>query len=139
LLSIAESFTGLSAAASGAHIHCCAPVGTNTAIALPFVNFPAATAGIYSMTYDLTQTATYTSAFLTANGGTATTAEAALIAGMNSGQAYLNIHDANFPGGEIRGQLAVQGSTVPEPTTTALLLAGLAPMISVLRRRGRKG
>src|SRR2546430_11114286 len=31
--------------------------------------------------------------------------EAALIAGFNAGTAYTNIHNAVFPGGEIRGQV----------------------------------
>ena len=35
-----------------------------------------------------------------------------------AGQAYANIHDATYPGGEIEGQLA----TVPEPGTAALVL-----------------
>jgi hypothetical protein len=71
----------------------------------------------------LTLLATYNATFVTANGGTALSAEAALIAGLNAGQAYVNIHDAEFPGGEIRGQL------VPEPATwsfVGLALTGLA-------------
>ena len=48
--------------------------------------------------------------------------EAALAAGLNAGQAYLNIHTSNFPGGEIRGFLT------PEPTTTLLLGAGLVAL-----------
>src|SRR5436309_2390804 len=67
---------------------------------------------------------------LTASGGTAAGAEAALIAGMLSGQTYANIHDVNFPGGEIRGQLQV----VPEPGTMLLLIAGLVPLFACYRR-----
>jgi hypothetical protein len=43
---------------------------------------------------------------VTANGGTTAGAEAALLAGLEAGQAYLNIHTTMFPGGEIRGFLA---------------------------------
>jgi hypothetical protein len=60
-----------------------------------------------------------------ASGGTIPLAEAALIAGIQNGTTYLNIHTVNFPGGEIRGQL----EAVPEPTTLLLLgttMAGLA-------------
>jgi hypothetical protein len=38
-------------------------------------------------------------------GGTIPLAEAALIAGIQNGTTYLNIHTVNFSGGEIRGEL----------------------------------
>lgn len=133
LLTVAESFTGLSGPATGAHIHCCGPVGVNEPIAVPFPNFPASTAGTYSMTFDLTDNTIYTAGFLGDSGGTASGAEAALIAALNGGMAYLNIHDANFPGGEIEGYLTA--SATPEPTSAALLLVGLAPAVFYLRRR----
>src|SRR5205807_2456689 len=91
-LGVTETFTGLASAATGSHIHCCVPPGINTGIALPFTGFPSATSGTYSNTFDLTLTGTYTSTFLAASGGTAAGAEAALIAGLESGQAYANIH-----------------------------------------------
>ena len=62
------------------------------------------TAGTYTRTFDMTDPASYNPAFVTANGGT-TGAEAALLAGLQAGQAYLNIHTTMFPGGEIRGFL----------------------------------
>jgi len=58
------------------------------------------------MTFDLTLDGTYNTSFLTANGGTAASAEAALMADMLAGKTYINIHDASFPGGETRGQLS---------------------------------
>ena len=82
--------------------------------------------------FDLSQSATYNVTFFNGNGGTAASAEAALIAGLNSGLAYANIHNSVFPGGEIRGQLAA----VPEPATwgmTGLALAGV--LLAGLRRR----
>jgi hypothetical protein len=109
----------------------------NGIVAVPFVGFPAATSGTYSNSFDLTLDATYNSAFETANGGTAASAEAALIAGLNAGQAYANIHDSpNFPGGEIRGQLSQHLSQrVPGPPTATLLLLGVTTLIAVVRRR----
>jgi CHRD domain/PEP-CTERM motif len=133
LLTVDESFTGLiGGVASAAHIHCCAPIGVNAIVAVPFTGFPATTSGTYTNTFDLTLLATYSGAFVTANGGTAASAEAALIAGLNNFQAYVNIHDATFPGGEIRGQL------VPEPTTTGLLLLGLTSMFAMARRAAKR-
>jgi hypothetical protein len=64
----------------------------------------------------------------TLNPAFVTRAEAAFIAGFLAGQSYANIHDATFPGGEIRGQLT------PEPGTALLLVVGLAPLL-VLRRK----
>ena len=130
LLSVTESFSGLiGGTASAAHIHCCTPPGSNAGVAIPFVGFPSATSGTYSNTFDLTLSATYQAAFLTANGGTAASAEAALIAGLNPGNAYVNIHNATFPGGEIRGLL------VAVPETGSVMLLGLGLIAMAMRRQ----
>ena len=66
--------------------------------------------------------ASYNPTFVAANGGTAASAAKALLAGIQAGQAYLNIHSMMFPGGEIRGFLVVPvdisikpGATSPVP------------------------
>jgi len=132
-LTVSETFSGLlGGAASAAHIHCCAIPGTSVGVAVPFTGFPSATSGTYDHIFDLSQAGTYIVAFLNGNGGTGASAEAALIAGLNSGLAYANIHNSIFPGGEIRGQLAA----VPEPATwgmTGLALAGV--LLAGTRRR----
>jgi hypothetical protein len=46
---------------------------------------------------------------------------------------YVNLHTTAFPGGEIRGQLA----PVPEPSTYAMLLGGLAVVGWLASRRRR--
>jgi hypothetical protein len=92
-------------------------------VAIPFPGFPAATSGTYSNTFDLTSLATYTAAFVSSSGGTAAGAEATLIAALNAGHAYLNIHNAVFPGGEIEGFAT---AATPEPGSMLLLGFGLA-------------
>lgn len=128
------TFSGLTGGpGSAAHIHCCIAPGANTGVAVPFVSFPAATSGHYVHTFDLLSAATYSSAFLTGSGGTAAGAEATLLAGLAAGHAYSNIHNGEFPGGEIRGFLTA--ASVPEPATWALMLLGFGALGASLRRR----
>src|SRR5262249_18459164 len=72
----------------------------------PFPNFPPATSGMYAHSFDLSMAGTYNPAFITAHGGTVDSAKAAFITALKTGQTYVNIHNATYPGGEIRGQLA---------------------------------
>jgi hypothetical protein len=127
-IQITVTFSGLTSNDVAAHIHCCGPLGTNFGVATTvpsFLGFPlGVTSGTFSSIFDLTQTSFYNPAFVTAEGGTIPGAEAALIAGIESGQTYFNIHTINIPGGEIRSQL----SAVPGPIAGAglpgLILAG---------------
>jgi hypothetical protein len=106
-LDVNETFAGLTGGpASAAHIHCCAAPGVAAIVAVPFPNFPATTSGQYVNSFDLTVAGTYDAAFIAAHGGTVNSAKAALITALKTGQTYVNIHNATFPGGEIRGQLA---------------------------------
>src|SRR5881409_2960099 len=115
-LQLNVTFSGLTSNDVAAHIHCCAPLGTNAGVATTVPAFPlfplGVTSGSYSSAvFDLTQSTIYNPAFVTLQGGLIQ-AEAALIAGIENEMTYLNIHTVNFPGGEIRGQLEL----VPEPT-----------------------
>jgi len=58
---------------------------------------------------------------------------AAQLANILGGHAYINFHTTQFGGGEIRGNIVAM---VPEPESYALMLAGLAVVAGVARRRG---
>jgi hypothetical protein len=115
-IEINVTFSGLTSPTNAAHIHCCAPLGTNAMVATTIPTFGAlggpnpefplgVTSGTYDQTFSLLDPLFYNPMFVTANGGTVAGAEAALIAGLESHLTYFNIHTDKFPGGEIRGQL----------------------------------
>lgn len=133
-LSVHVEFANLLGLTTASHIHCCvAPPGTaGVATTVPtFAGFPlGVSSGTYDHLLDLTDLGSYNPAFVTAHGGTAAGAEAALVAGLLGGQAYLNVHTNLFPRGEIRGFLAV-----PEPAGVALI--GLAALTAAMFGRRR--
>jgi hypothetical protein len=134
ILSVDLSFSGLiGGPATAASIHCCVSAGGNALVAVILPSFPAATSGTYEHDFDLTDAATYNPSFLNNAGGTAAAASAALLAGLEADQAYVNIHDTEFPGGEIRGNLA----PVPEPSTLTFVAVALAATAAVRRHRPR--
>ena len=133
-LHVHVTFSGLTTATTASHIHSATAIpGTGTAgvaTTVPyFAGFPlGVTTGFYDNTLDLTSSSSWNPAFITANGGSPTTAETALATSLAAGEAYLNIHTTAFPGGEIRGFL----EPVPEPAMLSLLGAG---GLLVTRRR----
>ena len=130
-MTIFVSFTGLTGPVTAAHIHAAtAAAGTGTAgVATQtpsFTGFPASASGTYTNTFNMSLASSFRAAFITANGGTPASAELALVAAATAGKAYLNLHTATFPGGEIRGFLTP--TAAPEPTTAALALLGLGAL-----------
>jgi hypothetical protein len=140
-LEVSTTFSDLTGPTTVAHIHCCVdPPGTVGVATYPST-FPGFPAGVTSGSYasptpiDLTLASSFTSGFVTTfGGGTIPGAEAALLAGLLAGRAYLNIHTSFSPGGEIRGFLAPVA--VPEPAT--LVLLGLAGGAAFARRRRQR-
>lgn len=136
---VQTTFAGLTGDVTAAHIHCCTavPGAGNVGVAsqLPsFIGFPVgATFGLYDHSFDMSLASSYNPAFINANGGTVSTAFSALLAGVDAGRAYLNIHTTFAPAGEIRGFLA----PVPEPSTVGLMAAGLALVGWRARQRAR--
>jgi len=134
-LTVGTVFTDLLGTVTAAHIHCCvAPPGTaGVATMVPtFTGFPSGvTEGTYLMSFDTSLASTWNATFIANNGGTTAGAEAALLAGLDAGIAYLNIHTTLYPAGEIRGFLA----PIPEPATAMMLLLGVPFALGVARRR----
>lgn len=136
---VIASFSGLIGNTTAAHIHCCTavPLAGNVGVASvtpSFTGFPlGVTAGSYDVTYDMTAaTGSWNIAFVTNNGGT-TGAFNALVAGLDSGRAYFNLHTSFAGGGEIRGLL--QAQAVPEPGSLALALAAAGLAAVATRKR----
>ncbi|HEX3358863.1 MAG TPA: CHRD domain-containing protein [Tepidisphaeraceae bacterium] len=128
-------FAGLLGPSTACHIHAptadpftlTAGVATTTPY---FTGFPiGVTSGSYDNTLDLTAASSYNPAYVTANGGTPASAEAALLAAIDAGKSYLNIHTTVVPGGEIRGFLV----PVPEPGCAAVI--GVSAMLLGRRRQ----
>jgi hypothetical protein len=114
-LDINLTYSGLLSPTTNAHIHCCAPPGSNAGVIIPFIPegfVTGVTSGSFVSTFLLTPLQ---------------------VADIESGLSYINIHTVQFRAGEIRGQIAV-----PEPAPLSLLAAALvAALVSVGGRRAR--
>src|SRR5262249_43868685 len=137
MLGINVTFSGLTTNTVAAHIHCCILPPGNAIVATVMPAFPGfplgVTSGSYSGSLDLTQSASYNPAFITANGGTVASAEAALVNGLENNLTYLNIHTTANAVGEIRAFL----TPVPEPSTLALAGIALTGAWGMRRRRSK--
>ena len=136
---VVVTFQDLTGTTTASHIHCCTAVAgaemAGVATTTPtFTDFPlGVTSGNYDHTFDMTLASSYNAPFITNNGGTTASAEAALLAGVEAGKAYLNVHSSAFTGGEIRGFLVPL--PVPEPETYLLFGGGLVTLAFAARNR----
>ena len=131
---VRAAFSGLLGNVTVCHIHgaTATPFTGTAGVATPtptFPGFPASgTSGSYDNTLDLALTSSWNAAYITANGGTTLSAETAFFSAMTAGRTYFNLHSSAFPGGELRGFLAI-------PAPSALAMLGLGGLVAARRRR----
>ncbi|USX16443.1 CHRD domain-containing protein [Oxalobacteraceae bacterium OTU3CAMAD1] len=144
LLEINVTFSGLIGETNAAHIHCCTPA-PRTGVAGVLTELPTLSGfplgvrnGVYSRTYDTSQTSSWNPAYLSAWGGSTAFAEAAFESGLRAGTAYFNIHTSYAPAGEVRGFYEpAPAAVIPEPESMAMLGIGLPVMLMLARRRSK--
>ena len=135
--SFTESVFGLSGPATGYHIHGAATATETAPVIINFANPPFVTL-VSGGTLLVGASNVPANALFPATPASSTNAghpAMSFLDMLQSGLAYVNVHTATFPGGEIRGQLMQVAAVVPEPGTSALLLAGLATVGLLARRR----
>jgi hypothetical protein len=115
--------SGLSGAVTGMHIHGPAAVGASAAIIVPLTTptFLSLSSG----------------SSLLIGGTNVTPPSTSFLSQLQSGLTYVNLHTALNPAGEIRGQLlpVVTAAAVPEPSSYAMMLAGLGIISFLVRKR----
>lgn len=133
---VEAEFSGLTGTTTAAHIHCCdfnASGNAGVATMTPsFTGFPlGVTAGTMDETFDMALASSYRAGYLTAHGGSVANALNDLLANLDNGMAYFNIHTSASPSGEIRGNPTL----IPEPATVMLGLVGIG--LPLMLRRSR--
>jgi hypothetical protein len=137
-------FSGLTGNVTAAHIHAATAVaGTGTAgVATTTPTFPSFPSGVksgsYDQTFDMTLATSYNAAFVTANGGTTSTAETALFNAIQADKAYFNIHSSTFGGGEIRGFFTPTPVPFDFAPTPALVILGGGFAVNHYIKKSRK-
>ncbi len=101
MITVNLSFSGLTVPATAGHIHGPATPGVNAPILFPFTGVPSATSGsIPQQMFAITPTQ---------------------VAQLRNGMFYFNIHNATFPGGEIRGQISCSNIPAANSNNDTLL------------------
>jgi CHRD domain len=131
-LRLQVTFSGLAGTTRNSHVH-----DPTDVVAINIPGFPLGVqSGSYDNLFDLTLASSYYIDFITANGGTAATAQAALTSHLEAGTAYLNIHSQSFINGEISGFFlpVTQSTPVPEPSYILGIFGALGAG-SILKRK----
>jgi hypothetical protein len=123
LISIAY---GLLGGSTSSELH--APTATGFAgtagVAIPLIGYPYGSLSPgYDNSFDLTQPSTWDPTYLSANGGTPSSAEAAFVTALTSGKMYWEIHTSAFPNGEIRGFMQLETPEQPAAPWYSLALS----------------
>jgi hypothetical protein len=118
------TYSGLTGASTAAHIHGPADPGISAGVLYslsPAFTTLGSSSGSINGTLTLTDNP---------NGSGLTVAQQ--LFELNNSRFYINVHDATFPGGEIRGQILL---LVPEPSMMSLGALGLGGLLLWMRRR----
>jgi hypothetical protein len=143
--SVAVAGFNLSGPPTGYHIHAAATTDETAPVRVNFEN-PPFTENVFGNNIIIGGTTSVTNAELAPGivdgmiPATASTGQPAMsfLQALQSHLAYVNIHTALNPSGEIRGQL-LQVTAIPEPETYALMIAGLGLVGWVASRRRKVG
>lgn len=129
-----------SSAASGFHIHGAATLAESAPVRVNldtgfFANSNSGSTLLVGGSNVAAPTALFTTAITGTNAGHTAMSFLDMLRG---GLAYVNVHTVTNPDGAVRGQL-IEVSAIPEPSTYAMLLAGLGMVGFLARRRSQTG
>ncbi|MEQ1829223.1 MAG: CHRD domain-containing protein [Pirellula sp.] len=121
-MNVQLTFNGLTGLTTSSQLFAIPKLNQAAIAAVPFVSFPLnANSGSYNRTFDLTQSSSYSPAFMTAadrgQGFVISDSLQAVIDGAEGQTAFIRINTTTFPNGELSGFL----TAVPEPSSIQMI------------------